>query len=50
MKCEQNDMEGFLDSLTINPKDFDGDPTVSHRSAMEQLSKGISIYNQQVNE
>ena len=50
MKCEYNAMEEFLDSLTINPKDFDGDPIVSHKSAMEQLSNGSSIWNSEVNE
>ena len=38
MQCEYNDMEEFLDSLTINSKYFDGDPIISHKSSMEQLS------------
>ena len=40
----------FLDSLTINPKDFDGDPIVYHKSEMGQLSKGSYIWNSDVNE
>ena len=40
----------FLDSLTINPKDFDVDTIIFHKSAMEQLSKGSSIWNSEVNE
>ena len=32
-----------LDSLTINPKDFNGDPIVSHKSTIFRLSKGNSI-------
>ena len=50
MQCEYNKMEEFLDSLTINPKYFDGDPIVYHKSAMEKLSKVISICNSDVNE
>ena len=49
MKCEYNDRI-VLDSLTINTKYFDGGPIVSHKSEMEQLSKGISIWNSEVNE
>ena len=40
----------FLDSLTTNPKYFDGDPIISHKSEMEKLSKGSSIWNSEVNE
>ena len=43
-------MEGFLDSLTINPKDFGSYPIVSHKSEMEKISKGSSIWNSEVNE
>ena len=39
-----------MDSLTINPKDFDGDPIISHKSAIEKLSKVISIWGSEVNE
>ena len=39
----------YLDSLTIYPKYFDGDPIVSHKSAMEKPSKDISIWNSEVN-
>ena len=39
-----------MDSLTINTKYFDGDKIFSHRSAMEKLSRGISIYILEVNE
>ena len=35
----------YLDSLTIYPKYFDGDPIVSHKPAMEKPSKDISIWN-----
>ena len=43
-------MDDFLESLTRNPKYFDGDPIFFHYSAMEQLSKGSSIWNSEVNE
>ena len=43
-------MEGFLDSLTINPKYFYGYQIVSHKSAMYQISKGSSIWNSEFNE
>ena len=39
-----------LDSLTINPKYFSGYTIVSYQSEMDKLSKGISIYNSEVNE
>ena len=40
---------GFLDLLTINLKYFYGDPIFSHKSAMEQLSKGSSVRNSELN-
>ena len=30
----------YLNSLTTNLKDFEGDPIVSHKSTMDRLSKG----------
>ena len=33
----------FFHSLTINPKDFDGDQTISHKSTIDRLSKGNHI-------
>ena len=32
-----------MDSLTINPKDFDIDTIIFHKSTMERLSKGNSV-------
>ena len=43
MKCEYKNMRIVLDSLTINPKYFDKDPIVSHKSEMEQISKSNYI-------
>ena len=40
----------LLDSLTINSKYFDGDTIITHKSAMEKLSKGSSVWNSEVNE
>ena len=39
-----------MDSLIINPIYFYGDPIIYHKSEMEQLSKGIYIWNSEVNE
>ena len=33
----------YLDSLTTNTKDFDGDPIVYQKSTMENISKGNPI-------
>ena len=56
-ECEVHDWNvsttirrNYLDSLTINSKDFDGDPIISHKLTMEQLSKGNSIYSSVVND
>ena len=43
-------MEEYLDSLTVNPKYFVGEPIISRKSAIEQLSKGSYIWNSEVNE
>ena len=43
MQCEYNNIEGFLESLPINPKYFEGYKIVSHILEMEKLSKGGSI-------
>ena len=50
MQCEYKDMEEFLESLTINPKYFDGDTNVSHKLEMEETTKGSFIWNSEVNE
>ena len=34
----------YLDSININPKDFDGYPIFSQKTAMYNLSKGNSIW------
>ena len=39
----------YFDSFTINPKDFDSDPIVSHKSTMERLSKNNYICSSLVN-
>ena len=39
----------FFHSLTINPKDFDSDQTVSHKSTVDRLSKGNHIRSSLVN-
>ena len=39
-----------MDSLTTNPKGFDGDTIVSHKSAMEHLPKAKSIWSSVVND
>ena len=50
MECEVQECNvsttrrrNYLNSLTINPKYFDGGPIIYHISEMEQLSKGNSI-------
>ena len=50
MQCDYNGIEHFLDSLTINTKNFDGYPIVYHKSSIKEMSKGSSIWNLEVNE
>ena len=40
----------YLDLLTINPKDFDGDPIISHSLSMEHPSKVNSIWSSVIND